>query len=85
VKWGNQIHWDGKESIDAWLERELEASEKVENPTCPYCGEIHREWWEFSGLRHYYQVQDYEIQCHSCGETFLVDKQTQVRFESRKP
>lgn len=83
MKWGNQTHWDGEEPLDKWLERESAAKEKVEAPTCPHCGHIHSEWWEFSGLDDY-EVEDYEIHCHSCCEKFLVNKETQIRFESRK-
>lgn len=84
MKWGNLTHWDsGRETVDQWLEREHKAKEEVEHPTCPYCHYIHHEWWDFSGLSDY-QVEDYEMQCHSCEKKFLCDKETQVRFETKK-
>lgn len=84
MKFGLVTDWDSKnESIDQWLKREREAKKLVENPTCPYCLSIHEEWYEFLGLQDF-EVDDYEIQCHDCNKKFLVNKNTQVRFESKK-
>lgn len=84
MKFGLVTDWDSKnETIDQWLKRESEARKLVENPTCPYCGNIHEEWHAFSGLQDY-EVDDYEVQCHDCNKKFLVNKDTQVRFESKK-
>jgi hypothetical protein len=84
VNFGNVTHWDGKEDLDSWLKREGKERDKVENPTCPYCGNIHEEWFDISGLNHDWEVDNYELDCWSCNKKFLVDKQTKVRFESKK-
>ncbi len=84
MKFGLQTHWDDKnESIDSWLNRERKACDLVENPTCPWCERVHRDWWEISGLSDW-DVDDYEMDCDDCGNKFLVKKGTQVRFEVRK-
>ena len=80
----NIFHWDSEiETIDQWLAREREAKEKVKNPCCPYCGRIEDEWYEFMGLKDY-EVDSYEMKCGKCDETYLVNKETRIRFESRK-
>lgn len=62
---------------------EQTAKEKVQNPCCPYCGYVEFDWTELMGLQDY-EVDSYEMKCHKCDETYLVDKETRVRFESRK-
>ncbi len=83
MRFDNLTQWDPKtETIDEWLARERKAKELVENPSCPHCHYSHEEWWEFSGLSDY-EVEGYEMQCHSCNNKFLCDKETRVRFETR--
>ncbi len=84
MKWGNQSHWNAsKETIDEWLERENKAQDRAENIVCPHCDHIDREWYEYHSLKDW-ECEDVEIDCCSCSKKFLVSKETQVRFESKK-
>lgn len=54
------------------------AAQVTDDPTCPYCGYVHGDAWDWF-------TSDYqEVDCDGCGETFSCARDISVSYTSYK-
>jgi sarcosine oxidase delta subunit len=52
-------------------------TEFVSDVTCPYCGYVYRDSWEFPD-------EDDCVECNGCGETFSMIREVSVTYSTFK-
>lgn len=51
---------------------------------CPYCGDYMTHSRDYFELEDYYVDGEYEHQCRSCGETYILTTSVSISYETSK-